>query len=125
MRAQAGLSRPKTHVLGADMAGVPSQGRWIGPLVRPVRMALTGPFVSQTMTFFPARQNAEDLSVLSGFLEAGTVVPVIDRTYPLAEAALRPGGGPGQATHTVLLRAVEEVDDEVRHLLRAAYEQNA
>jgi NADPH:quinone reductase-like Zn-dependent oxidoreductase len=66
---------------------VPSQGRWIGPLVRPVAMALTGPFVSQTMTFFLARQNAEDLSVLSGFLENGTVVPVIDRTYPLAEVA--------------------------------------
>jgi NADPH:quinone reductase-like Zn-dependent oxidoreductase len=67
--------------------GVPSKGRWIGPLVRPMRMALAGPFVSQTMTFFLARQNAEDLSVLSGFLEAGTVVPVIDRTYPLAEVA--------------------------------------
>jgi len=25
--------------------------------------------------------------VLSGFLEAGTVVPVIDRTYPLSEVA--------------------------------------
>ena len=52
-----------------------------------MRMALAGPFVSQTMTFFLARQNAEDLSVLSGFLGAGTVVPVIDRTYPLAEVA--------------------------------------
>jgi NADPH:quinone reductase-like Zn-dependent oxidoreductase len=49
--------------------------------------SVAGPFVSQTMTFFLARQNAEDLSVLSGFLEAGTVVPVIDRTYPLAEVA--------------------------------------
>jgi len=75
---------PKGILVGV---GVPSQGRWIGPLVRPVRMALTGPFVSQTMTFFLARQNAEDLSVLSGFLESGTVVPVIDRTYPLAEVA--------------------------------------
>jgi predicted transport protein len=46
-------------------------------------------------------------------------------TDPPASARLRPGGGPGQATHTVSLRAVEEVDDEVRHLLGAAYEQNA
>jgi hypothetical protein len=38
---------------------------------------------------------------------------------------LRPGGGPGQATHTVSLRAVQEVDDEIRHLLSAAYDQNA
>jgi len=46
-------------------------------------------------------------------------------TDPPASARLRPGGGPGQATHTVSLRAVQEVDDEVRHLLSAAYEQNA
>jgi predicted transport protein len=46
-------------------------------------------------------------------------------TDPPVSARLRPGGGPGQATHTVSLRAEGEVDDEVRHLLRAAYEQNA
>ena len=46
-------------------------------------------------------------------------------TDPPASARLRPGSGPGQATHTVSLRAVQEVDDEVRHLLSAAYEQNA
>ena len=45
-------------------------------------------------------------------------------TDPPTSARLRPGGGPGQATHTVSLRAVHEVDDEVRHLLRAAYEQS-
>ncbi len=45
-------------------------------------------------------------------------------TDPPASARLRPGGGPGQATHTVWLRATQEVDEEIRHLLRAAYEQN-
>jgi hypothetical protein len=45
-------------------------------------------------------------------------------TDPPVSARLSPGG-PGQATHTVSLRAVEEVDDEVRHLLSAAYQQNA
>jgi hypothetical protein len=45
-------------------------------------------------------------------------------TDPPVSARLRPGGGPGQATHTVSLRAAGEVDDEVRHLLRVAYEQN-
>jgi predicted transport protein len=43
---------------------------------------------------------------------------------PPASARLRPGGGPGQATHTVSLRSAQDVDDEVRHLLTAAYEQN-
>ena len=45
-------------------------------------------------------------------------------TDPPVSARLRPGGGPGQATHTVSLRAADEVDDEVRHLLKTAYEQN-
>jgi predicted transport protein len=44
-------------------------------------------------------------------------------TDPPASARLRSGGGPGQATHIVSLRTVQEVDDEVRHLLSAAYEQ--
>jgi NADPH:quinone reductase-like Zn-dependent oxidoreductase len=67
--------------------GVSSKGRWIGPLARPLRMAMLSPFVSQTITFFLARQNAGDLAVLREYLEAGTVAPVIDRTYPLTEVA--------------------------------------
>ena len=67
--------------------GVPSKGRFIGPLARPVKMMLVAPFVSQTITFFVARQNAADLSVLREHLEAGKVHPVIDRTYPLSEVA--------------------------------------
>jgi hypothetical protein len=38
----------------------------------------------------------------------------------------RPGVGdrPGQSTHKIALRSVDDVDDQVRHLLRLAYEQN-
>ena len=32
---------------------------------------------------------------------------------------------PGQATHKISLRSVQDLDDEVLHLLRIAYEQNA
>jgi hypothetical protein len=45
-------------------------------------------------------------------------------TDPPAIARLQPATGPGQATHKVALRSVDDVDDEVLHLLRAAYEQN-
>jgi hypothetical protein len=45
-------------------------------------------------------------------------------TDPPASARLQPAGGPGQATHKVLLRSVPEVDAEVADLLRVAYEQN-
>ncbi len=43
---------------------------------------------------------------------------------PPAAARLEPAKAPGSATHRVQLRTVAEVDDEVRDLLRAAYEQN-
>ena len=32
--------------------------------------------------------------------------------------------GPGQSTHKIALRSVDDVDDQVRHLLRLAYEQS-
>ena len=43
---------------------------------------------------------------------------------PPASDRLQPATAPGQATHKVALTRVEDVDDEVRTLLRAAYEQN-
>jgi predicted transport protein len=45
---------------------------------------------------------------------------------PQAPTSLRlqPASAPGQCTHKLSLTSVDEVDDEVRDLLRAAYEQN-
>jgi predicted transport protein len=43
---------------------------------------------------------------------------------PPAGERLRPATGPGSATHKVSLTTVDDVDDEFRALLRAAYEQN-
>jgi Domain of unknown function (DUF5655)/Domain of unknown function (DUF4287) len=45
-------------------------------------------------------------------------------TDPPASTRLAPATAPGQATHRVQLFSVADVDDEVRALLRAAYEQN-
>ncbi len=45
-------------------------------------------------------------------------------TDPPAAGRLVPASGPGQATHKIALRSVADVDDEVLHLLRAAYDQN-
>jgi len=67
--------------------GGPNKGRWIGPLGRSATMALLSPAVSQRMVFFLARQNKADLAVLRELLETVKVTPVIDRTYPLSEAA--------------------------------------
>jgi len=45
-------------------------------------------------------------------------------TDPPADGRLRWSTGPGQSTHKIALRSVDDVDDQVRHLLRLAYEQN-
>ena len=42
---------------------------------------------SKKMRFFIAKINTRDLGVLKELVEAGEVVPVIDRRYPLRDAA--------------------------------------
>jgi hypothetical protein len=49
--------------------------------------ALLSPFVSQKLGSFVASENAEDLKVLAGLIEAGQVTPFIDRTCSPAEVA--------------------------------------
>jgi NADPH:quinone reductase-like Zn-dependent oxidoreductase len=67
--------------------GGPNKGNWIGPLSRSLKMAMLAPAVSQRMASFLARQTKADLTFLCEFIEAGTVTPVVDRTYPLANTA--------------------------------------
>jgi NADPH:quinone reductase-like Zn-dependent oxidoreductase len=38
-------------------------------------------------TFFIAKMNRDDLTILCGLIEEGKVTPVIDRRYPLTETA--------------------------------------
>jgi len=62
-----------------------SDGRWIGPVARIVAALALSPFVSQRMASFTVKPNREDLQLLGRLIEAGTVTPVIDRTYSLSE----------------------------------------
>jgi NADPH:quinone reductase-like Zn-dependent oxidoreductase len=58
-----------------------SEGRWIGPLGRVIKARLLSAFVSQRLISFTVKPNAGDLRALRELIEAGTVAPVIDRTY--------------------------------------------
>jgi NADPH:quinone reductase-like Zn-dependent oxidoreductase len=65
--------------------GGPDDGRWIGPMAKPIRMLFLSPFVSQKYLMLLASINAADLEFVRSLIESGRVRPVIDRTYPLRE----------------------------------------
>jgi NADPH:quinone reductase-like Zn-dependent oxidoreductase len=80
--------------------------RWIGGTDRQVRALVLSPFVGQKLRTFIAKERREDLEYLTGLIEAGTVTPVVDRTYPLSEApeairSLKEGHGPGKIAITI------------------------
>jgi NADPH:quinone reductase-like Zn-dependent oxidoreductase len=64
-----------------------SDGRWIGPVNRIIKALVLSPFVGQKMASFTVKPNKADLQFLKQLIEAGTLTPVIDRTYPLAEVS--------------------------------------
>jgi len=63
------------------------ENRWLGPMWFLARAALLSPFVSQRLTTFVAQARPEDLRALTELIEAGSLKPVIDRTYPLGRVA--------------------------------------
>ena len=60
-------------------------GRWIGGTDRQLRAMLWSPFLGQRLTTFVSKETADDLAPLREMIEAGTVVPAVDRVYPLDE----------------------------------------
>jgi NADPH:quinone reductase-like Zn-dependent oxidoreductase len=54
---------------------------------RQVRAPFLSMFTGQRLRTFLARENAADYQTLAQLAESGAVTPVIDRTYPLADAA--------------------------------------
>jgi NADPH:quinone reductase-like Zn-dependent oxidoreductase len=64
-----------------------SGGKWFMGTGRTLRAVLVSPFVGQRLRSFFSKPRGADLVVLQELLEAGKVIPVIDRTFPLTEAA--------------------------------------
>jgi len=62
-------------------------GRWVGPLGRFVKARVRSLVTRQTLKPFTSVQKRQDLRTLAGWLEAGELTPVIDRTYRLSAAA--------------------------------------
>ena len=69
------------------LVGAPKGSRLLGPLRHIAGVRLASLPAGQKVVFFISRSSAEDLTTLAELLEAGTVTPYVERTYPLAEAA--------------------------------------
>jgi NADPH:quinone reductase-like Zn-dependent oxidoreductase len=67
--------------------GGPMTYRGLGPLPHIAGTMLKAKGRSQTPKFFVAKINTDDLTFLAELLQAGRIKAVIDRTYPLSEAA--------------------------------------
>ncbi len=86
--------------------GGPNDGKWIGPMARPIKAMLVSPFTSQKMGMMLAEPNQKDLNLVAEMMESGKVKPVIDRTYPLSQireamAYLEQGHARGKVIITV------------------------
>ena len=61
--------------------GGPNDGRWIGPMVRPIKALIMSPFVDQKMGMMMAQPSTQDLTLLADMVQSGKLKTVIDRTY--------------------------------------------
>jgi NADPH:quinone reductase-like Zn-dependent oxidoreductase len=80
--------------------------RWWGPVVSIIKAATLNPFVSQTLTSFTAKETTETLDEITELIESDQLSPVLDRSFPLAEAAqavelVEQGRPAGKVTVTV------------------------
>ncbi|MEZ0446904.1 NAD(P)-dependent alcohol dehydrogenase [Cellulomonas sp. ICMP 17802] len=76
-----------TGTLILSGGGVSEGGSLLGPIGLLVRSRALAPLVRQRVVVLSVVPGAEHLDALRELAEAGTLVPVIDRTYPLPAAA--------------------------------------
>jgi NADPH:quinone reductase-like Zn-dependent oxidoreductase len=82
-RLRGALTPKGTLVLN----GGGSPGHVFGPVAGIVRAVVANAFVSQRLRPLPSRQNRAELLAVTGLIQDGKLMPVVDRTYPLAETA--------------------------------------
>ena len=87
-------SLPLTRLRGAltpkgtlVLNGGGSPGHVFGPVAGIVRAVVANTFVSQRLRPLPSRQNRAELLAVTGLIQDGKLMPVVDRTYPLADTA--------------------------------------
>jgi NADPH:quinone reductase-like Zn-dependent oxidoreductase len=61
--------------------------RWFGPVGNIIKAVALNALVGQTLKSFTAKVTAHALTEVGDLIESGRITPVIDRTYPLTDAA--------------------------------------
>ncbi|WP_461171429.1 NAD(P)-dependent alcohol dehydrogenase [Arthrobacter sp. Z1-9] len=69
----------------AVITGGEEGGSWTGSMDRQLRALALNPFINQRLTMVMGKENAADLEHLRRLIEAGTLTPVMDRTYTLEQ----------------------------------------
>ena len=77
------LRRALTPTGTAVIVGGEGGGNWTGGFGRSLRAPLASLFTRQHLAMLASKERATDLDRLAEHLEAGTVKPRVDRTYPL------------------------------------------
>jgi NADPH:quinone reductase-like Zn-dependent oxidoreductase len=67
------------------VVGVEHMGKWLG-IGRQLRAVALSPFVSQRLTMLVSKEQYSDLERLRDMIERGEVTPVVEATFPLAQA---------------------------------------
>jgi NADPH:quinone reductase-like Zn-dependent oxidoreductase len=78
--------KPKGTFVLVGGGGANEQGL-IGPMVKPIKLMLVSPFVSQKLGMILAELNHDDLALLADLMQSGKVKPIIDRTYKLSDVS--------------------------------------
>lgn len=79
------LRRALTRTGTAVITGGEEGGSWTGSMDRQLRALALSPFIPQRLAMVVGTQGSADLEHLAGLLEAGTLVPALDRRYPLEQ----------------------------------------
>lgn len=81
------LRRALTPTGTLVIVGGEEGGRWFGGLGRNLRAAVLSVFGRQRLVSLFATVRSDDLAHVAGLLADGSVVPVVDRTWPLEQVA--------------------------------------
>lgn len=85
-RSLRDLRRALTSSGTLVLCGAP-RGQWLGPVLVPLRAAITSKFVGQRLGSFYARRALPDLETLAGWLGSGELRAVVEGTWRLEESA--------------------------------------